>query len=79
MGTMSTSAVVDVARGGPRRRAPTTVQHTRRDADAVAESKETFVTAKRAMAVHPPLKKREIPERDLVVHPPKKKIEIPAA
>ena len=46
MGTTSTSALVDVTRGGPRRLAPTTVQHTRRDADAVAESKETFVTAK---------------------------------
>ncbi len=52
MGTMSTSAVIDVARGVPRRLAPTTVQHTRRDADAVAESKETFVTAKRDVVVH---------------------------
>ena len=52
MGTTSTSAVVDVTRGGPRRLAPTTVQHTRRDADAVAESKETFVTAKRDVVVH---------------------------
>ena len=40
MGTMSTSAMINVARGVPRRMAPTTVQHTRRDADAVAESKE---------------------------------------
>ena len=62
-----TSAVVDVARGGPRGLAPMTVQQTRRDADAVAKSKETFVTAKRDMLVRDPRHRLHI---DSLRHPP---------